>query len=310
LTGRRCRINVKRSERKKQVQTGRGYSDLIEVTAKNCYFCPNNIKTATPMFPSNLVREGRIKLGETTVFPNLFPFAKHHAVATVTKEHFLNLDEFTLKQLSDTFHASVKYFNTVKSTDEETIYPILSWNFLPPAGASVIHPHVQLTIDSEPTNLTWTYLMMSKNYYKKHKKNYWLTLLEYELREDERFLGKIGKVSWITNYVPLGNDEICAIFDRPSSLFDLDDELITDFSKGLKRVFTAYSQYGVHSFNLSTFSAPSHDESFNLIVRIIARPYPQCYYNNDAGYMERLHEEVIVESMPEKVASDMKQYFA
>lgn len=32
--------------------------------------------------------------------------------------------------------------------------------------------------------------------------------------------------------------------------------------------------------------------------------------NNVAGYMERLHEEVIVESMPEKVASDMKQYFA
>ena len=60
------------------------------------------------MFPSYLVPEGRIKLGETTVFPNLFPFAKYHAVATVTKEHFLNLDEFTLKQLSDTFHASVK----------------------------------------------------------------------------------------------------------------------------------------------------------------------------------------------------------
>ncbi len=261
------------------------------------------------MFPSYLVPEGRIKLGETTVFPNLFPFAKYHAVATVTKEHFLNLDEFTLKQLSDTFHASVQYFNAVKSVDEAAIYPILSMNFLPPAGASVIHPHVQLTVDSEPTNMTWTYLMMSKNYYKKYKKNYWRTLLEYELREDERFLGKIGQVSWITSFVPLGNDEICAIFDTPSSLFDLDDELIVDFSKGLKRVFTAYSQYGVHSFNLSTFSAPSQDESFNLIVRIIARPYPQNYYNNDAGYMERLHEEVIVESMPEKVASDMKQYF-
>ncbi len=309
LTGRACRINVKRSERKKQAQTGTGYFDLIELSAKNCYFCPSNIKTATPMFPSSLVPEGRIKVGETTVFPNLFPFAKYHAVATVSRQHFLGIDEFTLKQMQDTLEASVKFFHYVKSADERAVYPIFSWNFLPPAGASVIHPHVQLTIDEYPTNLAWLYLKACERYFAGTNENYWLRLLETEKQEQQRFLGTIGEISWITSYVPLGNDEVCGIFHNISSLYELDRQSISDFSKGLKRVFTAYTLLGIHSFNLSTFSAPGENESFRLIVRIIARPYPQGYYNNDAGFMERLHEEVIVESMPEKVAHDMREYF-
>jgi len=309
LTSRACRINVKRSERKKQAQTGMGYSELLELSTKNCYFCPANIKTATPMFPSSLVPEGRIKLGETTVFPNLFPFAKYHAVATVSRQHFLGIDEFTLKQIQDTVKASIEYFRAVALSDEKAVYPIFSWNFLPPAGASVIHPHVQLTVDEQPTNLASLYLSACKRYLKNNKENYWKRLLEIEEKEGDRFLGKIGGVSWITSYVPLGNDEICGVFEDVSSLYELEDTNISDLSKGIKRVFTAYSLYGIHSFNLSTFSASRRDESFRLIVRIIARPYPQSYYNNDAGFMERLHEEVIVESMPEKVAADLKEYF-
>ena len=309
LTSRACRINVKRSERRKQAQTGMGYSELIELSSKKCYFCPSNIKTATPMFPSNLIPEGRIKQGETTVFPNLFPFAKYHAVATVSRQHFLGIDEFTLKQIQDTIKASIEYFRAVARNDKKAVYPNFSWNFLPPAGASVVHPHVQLTVDEQPTNLAWLYLSACKSYFKKNKENYWKRLLEIEEKEGDRFLGKIGDVSWITSYVPLGNDEICGVFNDVSSLYELDDTSISDLSKGLKRVFTAYSLYGVHSFNLSTFSASKKDASFRLVVRIIARPYPQSYYNNDAGFMERLHEEVIVESMPEKVASDLREYF-
>jgi UDPglucose--hexose-1-phosphate uridylyltransferase len=309
LTSRACRINVKRSQRKKQAQTGMGYSELIELSAKNCYFCPTNIKTATPMFPSSLVSEGRIKVGETTVFPNLFPFAKYHAVATVSKEHFLGIDEFTLKQIQDTIKASIEYFRAVALSDKKAVFPIFSWNFLAPAGASVVHPHVQLTVDEQPTNLAWLYLSACKKYFKQYKENYWHRLLEIEEKEGARFLGKIGSISWITSYVPLGNDEICGVFHDASSLYELDETAISDLSKGLKRVFTAYSIYGVHSFNLSTLSASGEDESFRLVVRIIARPYPQSYYNNDSGFMERLHEEVIIESMPEKVASDFKEYF-
>ena len=92
-------------------------------------------------------------------------------------------------------------------------------------------------------------------------------------------------------------------------LFDLDDRPISDFANGLKRVFTACSRCGVHSFNLSTLPVPGYDESFNLMVKIMARPYPQRYYTTDTGFMKRLHEEVILETMPEKVAPDMKKFF-
>jgi hypothetical protein len=72
LTGRTCKINIKRSQCKRQVQKGRNYANMIELSVKNCYFCPDKIKASTPIFPPSLVLEGRIEIGETTVFPNFF----------------------------------------------------------------------------------------------------------------------------------------------------------------------------------------------------------------------------------------------
>jgi hypothetical protein len=67
----------------------------------------------------------------------------------------------------------------------------------------------------------------------------------------------------------------------------------------------------VESFNLTTYSGPADEEAegFNLHMRFVSRAPPRPYYTSDVGFMEGLHFERVVETLPEDVASIMKRYF-
>jgi galactose-1-phosphate uridylyltransferase len=309
LLGIWCRINVKRTERVKQGQGETEFGELIERSREKCFFCPGNLKRDTPRFMPSIAPEGRIKLGETWVFPNLFPFSQYHAIATISEEHFLDLNEFSQRQIEDTLNASIDYFSRIYRKDREAKYPSFNWNHLPSSGASIVHPHVQLVMDRSPTCITDLYLRASERYYKEKKENYWERLVEEE-EKGERFIASLGGISWFTSFVPLGNNEVNAVFRR-GSLLELESREITAFAEGLRKVLKGYFNLGVRSFNLTTYSAPVGEEreDFWLSAKIISRPTPQRYYTADAGFMEVLHRERIVESMPEKVAEALRKEF-
>ncbi len=311
LLNRWCRINVFRAQRRKESIACPDISELIESSAKKCYFCPERIQTQTPMFAEEIALEGRIKVGESAVFPNLNPFAQYHAVATITEKHYLRLGEFTEKQIQDAISASLEYIKRVNKHDGKAKFPTLNWNYLPPSGASIVHPHVQITVDAQPTYLVDFMLKASKRYYRKHKENFWHRLLAMELGIGERFIASIGGIAWLASFAPLGNNEVSIIFKDIASIVELTPELIQDFASGLRKVLYAYSQYfGVESFNLCFYSAPINgSEGYCLNAKLISRPRLNYYYTNDAGFMERLHSEVVVESSPEAVAKEMRQFF-
>lgn len=308
LTDTWCRVNVNRVKRAKQFHREEALDDLIELSKKNCFFCPENIDKATPKFPPEISKKGRIRLGEVTVFPNFFPFAKYHAMATITENHYQDLEEFTKVQIEDTISASIDYFKRVDALGAK--YFSLSWNHLPPSGASVIHPHVQLIGDEVPTHTTNTYLEASKKYYKENSENYWLCLVKDEERLGERFVGRVGRIAWISSFAPLGNNEISMVFEGgPSSLLDLTRKDISDISEGLRRIFKGYSIMGKTSFNFTMYSGLREMEDFCLNAKIITRPNTQKYYTADTGFMETLHHERIVETLPESLAAELKKFF-
>lgn len=306
-----CRINLNRAMRVKQGQKDEDYSDLIQGSAEGCYFCPGNLKGDTPKFPRDIAEEGRLWRGESTVFPNLYPFAKHHAIATVTEKHFLPLEEFTREQIKNALAAGVEYFSRVFSSDDSARYMTLSWNHLPPSGASIIHPHIQLIADDKPTYLVGAYLEASHSYYRKHQSIYWLKLVREEEKIGSRFIGRTRGIAWLASFAPLGNNEVVAVFEDAQSLTGLAEKDISSFSEGLTRVLRGYHALGVKSFNMSTYSAPAGEEPehFRLSARIVSRPAPRRFYTSDAGFMEALHHERIVESLPEDLAKSMKKAF-
>lgn len=302
-----CRVNVKRASRAKQARGEENLHDLIETSKEDCSFCPENIEKATPKFPREISKEGRVKLGGSTVFPNLYPFAKYHAMATVTDEHYLAIRDFTSGQIGDAINASIEYFKRIESLGAK--YFSLNWNHLPPSGASIIHPHLQLIGDEVPTHMTCTYLEAGEKYHKEKGENYWLRLIKDEEKEGERFIGRTGQAAWISSFAPLGNNEISMIFEGGSSILELTKRDVSDIADGLLRVFQGYSSMGKSSFNFTMYSGLPDMEYFCLNAKIITRPNAQKYFTADSGFMEALHKERIVETLPESLAREFRRYF-
>src|SRR5882757_898279 len=49
-------------------------SPLIEMSRPVCPFCPERVEAATPRFPEEVLKSGRMRHGGAVLFPNLFPY--------------------------------------------------------------------------------------------------------------------------------------------------------------------------------------------------------------------------------------------
>ncbi|MHA1210795.1 MAG: hypothetical protein ACTSRF_16465 [Candidatus Freyarchaeota archaeon] len=264
LTGEQCRINPERAKRVKQAEIDVEFSDIIHRSRENCPFCPENIYEKTPQFPRELCEEGRIRVGESVIFPNLNPFGENHAVGTITHAHFLDLDEFETRMIRDNLTASREYAS----------------------AGSIIHPHVQIMVEREPTPQQRRLLEKSKQYFQENGTNYWKDLIEKEKRNGERFIGETGSVSVTASFAPRGFNEVQFTFHEVGSLAELGKREINDFADCLLRVLRGYKKIGVGSFNLASYS-----------------------YTNDTGPMERLYDVWVIDTLPETLAGMLRGFF-
>ena len=327
LTNEQCRINPQRAKRVKQVENpdrvgAESRIELEEIIKKSedgCVFCPQLIAEKTPEFPPDISPEGRIKKGETIIFPNLNPFSENHAVGIITTEHFLPLNEFSEKQLTDNLVASTNYIRRVYGNNKDAKFPSYIWNYMPPSAGSIIHPHVQLMIEREP--LPQQKLLMDKSweYFQQNKNNYWTDLIEAErelggglrskqLSEVSRFIFENDSLALITSFAPRGFNEIQFIFPDISSITDMTDTHMADFVRCLMTVLCGYQEMGIGSFNLVTYSGPIckplNYYCFN--IKLISRPFPRFVYTNDTGAFERLYNVWVVDTLPEQLAEKIR----
>jgi len=310
LTNEQVRINPARARRIKQAEVGESELDqLIKRSKQKCPFCPGRVEKDTPCFPREICEEGRIKVGESVVFPNLNPFGECHAVGTMSKEHFLNLDEFSPQMIKDNLLAAKRYILSTHTQNKEARYPVYMWNYMPPSAGSIIHPHVQILVETEPTPQVGKLIKKSLAYYARSGGNYWRDLIEEEKRAGKRFIIGDDPLCIIASFAPRGFNELCFIFNEISSLVEMDERLIGGFSLYLSRVLRAYHEIGVGAFNLVTFSGPiaGNDACFYwMSARLISRPYPKGVYTSDTGPMERLQNVWVIDTLPEELARRMK----
>lgn len=310
LTNEQARLNPARAGRIKQAEGGGSQlGELIERSKEICQFCPERVEKETPCFPQKIWEEGRIRVGESLVFPNLNPFGECHAVAILSREHFLNPDEFSPQMIKDNLLAAKRYILSVHAQNKEARYPIYMWNYMPPSGGSIIHPHVQILVEREPTPQVSQLLQKSLEYYARSGENYWRNLAQEERRLDERFLAGDDHISVTASFAPRGFNEVCFIFNEISSLAEMDEGRMESFSVYLSRALRAYKEIGVGSFNLVIFSGPiGGNESYFywMSAKLISRPYPQGIYTSDTGSMERLQDVWVIDTLPEELARRMK----
>ena len=312
LTGMRCRINIRRTEREKQVAERAGATTrVLEASRKGCAFCPENLESMTPCFPNELIREKRLRVGSAVLFPNLYPFGEHHAIAVFSKEHGLALDEFSPRIIRDCMLACVEYLMRVQRKDQDLRYGSVNWNYMPPAGASIVHSHLQVLADRGPTHLQERLIRCSETYYRKYGGSYWHDLVETERRLQERLIHAGDSMTWLASYAPQGNNEVLGVFHEFSSILEMDERNLEELSIGISRVLKGYCRLEVESFNMSLVSGPldSPLDYYSLNLRMNSRPRLEEYYTSDCGFMERIQLESIVESCPEEVAKRLEGYF-
>jgi galactose-1-phosphate uridylyltransferase len=283
-TGLRCKISPERLKRHID------QSLLPHADSSGCPFCPENVLTVTPTFSDNR----RVTRGESVTFPNLFPFAEWHTVTVITRQHMVL--EFSLRQISDALFAQIE---TLQRFDG---YPSINWNFLPSAGASLVHPHLQGLSDRRPSTLAERYIRASDQYRNNNKETYWDAVRKQE-RDSERYL--FGEeIFWYAQGVPLGEKEIRGILPV-SSIAELEN-FVDRLAKDLLTVISLYQKLGTYSFNMSIFfDKVGEDHGFSAFCTFISRINPNPQSTSDSAFMERLHLEPVILTLPE----DLGKYF-
>ncbi|MGA7628815.1 MAG: galactose-1-phosphate uridylyltransferase [Methanoregula sp.] len=277
LTGFRCRISPERLKRRIDQPL------YLPGKSAGCPFCRENIFSVTPTFPDG----SRILQGESVTFPNMFPFAAWHTVTVITKDHMVST--FSKQQITDALNAQIASLLLYDG------YPSINWNYLPSAGASMIHPHMQGISDPRPSLVAERYLSVSKEYAQKEGRQYWDVVREQELSSDRYLFG--DEILWSAHAVPMGEREVRGILPV-CQLNELGSysELLAD---GILNVLQFYRKLGTYAFNMAIFFSRDKTKDFSAFCSLISRINPNPLSTSDSAFMERLHNEPIILTLPE-----------
>lgn len=285
-------------------------TEIVRVTGEQCPFCPERIEAVTPRFPDELVPGGRLRRGGALVVPNLFPYDDVSAIAALCPEHFHAMDAMPERVVADGVVAARDFLQlAARRFEPGQGYGIVTWNYMPPAGASQVHPHMQVVATADPGNALRRELAAAHQWREQRGGAYLEALIETE-RAGPRWVGEQGGVAWLVPFAPSGLlGDAMAVFPGRTAVTDLTEADIAGFSRGLVRILRGFSAYGLWSFNLCLMP-----DAFGASVGrhwVVARLLPRFYLNpalhiSDASYMHLLLEERFAMIHPEQVAARLR----
>ncbi len=270
---------------------------------EDCFFCPEMVEDATPEYP-DYVGVDRGSVGEATSFPNLFPYGTHSNVVVLTEDHFRPVDDLPADLLADGLACALEYVHAAVTHDGSG-FASVNMNYLPSAGSSVLHPHLQAIVDDHGTNEARRRLDAERDYHDSHGRTHWADLLEEE-REGPRYVGRTGDVEWVAPFAPASQYHVTGITDV-TGIPDPDDPVVDDIAAGIENVLAFYDEAGLDAFNFALQMARDEPAS-PAVLDIVARPAFEEGYVNDAFYLQALHDERVVDVAPEEYAAEMESF--
>jgi len=312
LTGESTLITPGRAEYVKKyfVEDEEVLRRFFEESRTNCPFCEENLWAKAARFPSDLIEEGVVKLGDVVAFPSLFAHSEYNAVIVLGKQHALRLSEFNRSILSQAISAAKLMLRRICEVDPDVKYAAFVINYLPPAGSSVAHPHAQLLASTIPFNRLQLLISKSRRYFEEQGRCYWHSLIEVEKEKGERYLTRLGSVEWYLPYAPLRQNEIRATIPWKSSINDLSEDDINHFAEGIVRALRFYSSQGVGAFNLCLYSAQGEDPRYFWAgLEMASRPGVKPIYLNDIWSLPLLLNSNEVFEAPEVLCRKVKPFF-
>jgi galactose-1-phosphate uridylyltransferase len=308
LTGRTARIcHFMRLQWKKP-----DLDRLVAGTEAGCPFCPDQVLKATPCFPAEIAPEGRFFRGQHVLFPNLAPYDGLGAVATLGRRHYLPMTAIEPQRIADGILLAMDFFRRVRALGHpESVYHLLSWNYMPAAGSSLIHPHLQVFASSTAPNQLREELAAAELYFRTNGRTYWDDLVRAERDDGRRFLGRQGRIAWLASFAPFSvAGDVVAVVDGCRVLLELTAEDVAAIARGLAAAMAAYDRMGIYSFNVCFFPGAEQDR-FARLHMVFA---PRIYYNPvlatpDATALRTLYNESVCVGFPEDIAAMIRPDF-
>ena len=276
-----------------------------------CPFCGAHREAVTPKFPGDIIPEGRLARGEALLVPNLHPYDVYSSVCIMTRGHVVPLAQFSYDQLFDSFNLGLDFLKKVKDIDPSLPYQIMGWNYMPPSGGGLVHPHQQYFATGNPGNLFTDELRASERFYKSYQKDYWSELVSIEQKSGRRYIGQLGDSHWLTSYVSLGVlGEILCVFPGVYCIDDFTAANVSELIAGLQKVFSYFSKAGIYSFNASLFFGSVGRRFFPAHFRIVPRTFLNTRdYATDQNFFQVLLQEPVSVVWPEDLCREVKSFF-
>ena len=276
-----------------------------------CPFCLENRDRVTPKFSDDVAAGGRLVRNEACLIPNLFPYDIHSGVLIMTDPHVVPLDGLSEERLFDAFLLGIDFLKRIKTFSPELPYHLMTWNYMPPSGGGLVHPHQQYFATPNPGNQFLDELKASDAFYNSNGSNYWSELIEVEQEQGKRFVGQIGSSYWLSSFVSMGLlGEIMCIFPNVFEVNQFTEKNVKDLVAGLLRIFKYFESTDMYSFNASLFFGPEGQRSFACHFRIAARTFLNTRdYAPDLNFFQALLGEPVSVVRPEELATALKGYF-
>lgn len=278
---------------------------LASKSREGCLFCPERVTKVTPRYPADLLgEEGRLSAGESLLFPNLFPLTEHHAVVALGSKHFRRLDEFTPELLAEGLGLAHKFIRAVIEKGDAPAHWAVCCNYLPPGGASIVHPHLQILGSSIALSTPRLEQSCARDYYDEHRHCFFEDIVSHEREVGERFIADHGPVAWMAAFAPRGNTELFGVCTDVTHLHQLDEQHIDGIAQGLSQGLRAYHSLGYSTFNFSIHGAPVGDsgDSFRVNCSLVSRQSLVENYRCDDYFLQKMLGTEILVDAPEAVA--------
>jgi len=284
---------------------------LARESARNCIFCPESVASKTARYPSDLLSEGRIQKGEAVLFANLFSVGAYHPVIALSNAHFLKLSEFAPQLIANGFKAAQEFLRSVYHKDPSAVFSAVCTNYLLPAGASLVHPHLQMLITPVAYSYHARILDAARSYFEKNGSSYFADLIAEEKRINERYIVRQNNWHWLAAFSPLGSNEIMAIHEKESDFGELSDDDLSDLSLGISRVLLLFENLGYMSFNYTLYSVRQSEPSGSqrCVFKIISRQNLYPNYRNDDYFLQKMLQSELIFNLPEELAEQLRKIF-
>lgn len=274
-----------------------------------CPFCPENLERSTPRFTGDFVPGGRIRLGRAVVVPNLSAYESYNGVVVMSPDHYLGMGEITSGALGESLAAGLEFLARASAADPDNArYGSVNWNYMPLAGGSLVHPHLQVVAGRKPSTYAGLLIGKSAAYRRKNGSVFWSDLLEAE-EGGPRFLGRTGRVAWLATFAPLGLGDVTAVIPGKAAPGDLGEGDVRDVASGMLKVIGYYDSVNIPAFNSALYLARREDRGFWATLRMVGRFTIHPLGGSDISYIQYLLGDPWTFRLPEEMAAELKKNF-